>query len=232
MDIQIYASGSSGNLYKISDGTTTLLLECGLSINQIRKHLCFRLSEVDACLISHEHGDHAKAAKDIAKSGIDLYLSKGTQEAIGIDGHRVKTIKSKELVEINSFIVLPFDTEHDAAEPMGFVLRSKVTGESLLYATDTYYIKYQFPGMTFMMVECNYAFDILSQNIQEGIIPVPLKNRILRSHFSLDNVKEFFKANDLSKVKGIFLIHISKENGYPERFQKEIQDLTGKQVYI
>jgi phosphoribosyl 1,2-cyclic phosphodiesterase len=232
MDIQIYASGSSGNLYKISDGTTSLLLECGLSISQIRKHLCFRLSEVDACLVTHEHGDHAKAVKEIMNAGIDLYLSQGTKKALGIDSHRVMVIKPKEPVEINSFIVFPFDTEHDAAEPLGFVLQSKVTGERLLYATDTYYIKYQFPGLTQILIECNYSFDILAQNIQEGIIPVPLKNRILHSHFSLDNVKGFLRANDLSKVKEIYLIHISKDNGYPERFQKEIQELTGKQVYI
>ncbi len=232
MDIKVLASSSSGNCYRISDGHTALLLECGISIQRIREGLGFRLSEIDGCLISHEHKDHCKAAGDVIRAGIDIYLSKGTKEAIGLDGHRIKVVKALEQFRIGTFTILPFDTQHDAAEPLGYLVYSNKTKEKLLFATDTYYIKYKFTGLTHIMVECNYASDILYSNIEKGLVPEGLKNRLLRSHFSLENVKNFLKANDLSKVQEIYLMHLSSGNSDAERFKREIQSLTGKPVYI
>ena len=53
--IKTLASGSSGNCYLISDDTTTLLIECGLTVQKIKQGLKYRLSGVDGCLISHQH---------------------------------------------------------------------------------------------------------------------------------------------------------------------------------
>jgi len=82
------------------------------------------------------------------------------------------------------------------------------------------------------MVECNYSMDILNENIRTGKIPAVMKKRLLQSHFSLDNVKGFLKANDLSQVKEIWLLHLSDSNSNTERFKREIQELTGKPVYV
>ena len=232
MNIKVLASSSSGNCYRISDGYTTLLLECGISFKKIREGLGFRLSEVDGCLISHEHKDHSKAAEDIARAGIDIYLSKGTKEAIGLDGHRIKVVKALDQFRIGTFTILPFDTQHDAAEPLGYLVYSNKTKEKLLFATDTYYIRYKFQGLTHIMVECNYASDILYDNIEKGLVPEGLKNRLLRSHFSLPNVKKFLQANDLSKVEEIYLLHLSSGNSDEARFKREIQELTGKVVIV
>ena len=82
------------------------------------------------------------------------------------------------------------------------------------------------------MVECNYAADILYENVKRGAVPEVLKNRLLTSHFSLENVKEFLKANDLSKVQEIHLLHLSEGNSDAERFKQEVMQLTGKPTYI
>lgn len=232
MNIKILASGSSGNCYSVSDGETTILLECGISIKEIKKGLGFRLSSVAACLITHEHKDHCKSVEDIIKAGIDVYMSGGTQEALNITGHRANVIKNKETIKIGTFAVMAFDTEHDATEPIGYLLYSMATKEKLLFATDTYYIRYRFPGLTHIMVECNYAADILYNNIDEGLVTSSMKNRLLQSHFSLENVKEFLKVNNLSNVKEIYLMHLSARNSDEERFKREIQELTGKMVFI
>jgi len=55
IQIKALASGSKGNCYKISDGRTSLLIEAGIPINQIKRGCGFKLSEIEACLISHEH---------------------------------------------------------------------------------------------------------------------------------------------------------------------------------
>ena len=232
MDIRVLASGSRGNAYLVSDGVTPILLECGLSIKQIRQGLGFGLSTVAACLVSHEHQDHCKAITDVLRAGVYVYTSPGTIEALGLDNHRLRAVKSKDTFRIGSWTIKAFETQHDAQEPLGFLLKSNVTGERLLYATDTYYIRYRFPRLNYIMVECNYAADILEANVKRGSVPEVLKKRLLTSHFSLDNVKEFLKANDLSQVREIWLLHLSDGNSDAERFKREVQALTGRPVYI
>jgi phosphoribosyl 1,2-cyclic phosphodiesterase len=74
--------------------------------------------------------------------------------------------------------------------------------------------------------------DILQENVAAGLVPTELKNRLMKSHFSLANVKEFLRANDLSRVQEIWLIHLSDGNSDAARFKREIQELTGKMVYV
>lgn len=231
IDIQVLASGSRGNCYRIDDGSTPLLLECGVPYKEIMKKLNFRTSEIVACLISHEHQDHSKAVKDLIKAGIDCYMTQDTAEALEVSGHRLHIIRAKQQFRLGSWTILPFDVAHDAVEPIGFLLANK-TGEKLLYATDTYYVRYRFRGLTHIAVECNYSMDILRANIEAGLVEPALKKRILKSHFSLEHVKEFLKANDLSQVKEIWLLHLSDRNSDAELFKREIQELTGKPVYV
>jgi phosphoribosyl 1,2-cyclic phosphodiesterase len=232
MDIRVLASGSAGNCYCVSDGSTSLLLECGLSIKQIRQGLGFGLTEVAACLVTHEHQDHSKAIRDVLRMGVYVYASPGTIGALRLTNHRLKPIKSLDTFRIGTWVIKAFETQHDAVEPLGFLLHSKATGERLLFATDTYYVKYRFPKLTHIMVECNYAKDILYENVKRGAVPEVFKNRLLTSHFSLENVKEFLKANDLSQVREIWLLHLSDGNSDAERFKREVQALTGRPVYI
>ena len=82
------------------------------------------------------------------------------------------------------------------------------------------------------MVECNYDMSLLLRNIAEGLIPESLKRRLLQSHFSLDNVRTFLTANDLSRVQRIYLIHVSGQNGDKEKFKSDIVALTGIPVTV
>ena len=175
--------------------------------------------------------DHSKAVKDIIRAGIDCYIAAGTAEALGLSGHRVHIIKARQQFRIGTWTVLPFDTQHDAREPLGFLLANQ-DGDKLLYATDTYYIRYRFSGLTHIMIEANYSLDILKRNVEAGAVPKELKTRILKSHFSLENVKKFLLANDLSRVQEIWLLHLSDGNSDAERFKREVMELTGKPTYI
>lgn len=175
--------------------------------------------------------DHSKAVKEIMRAGIDCYMSRGTAEALEVSGHRANIIKAKQQFRIGTWTILPFETQHDATEPLGFLLANQ-DGDKLLYATDTYFIRYRFQGLTHIMIETNYCMDILKRNVEAGAVPKELKNRLLKSHFSLENVKRFLQANDLSKVEAIFLLHLSDGNSDAERFKREVQELTGKMVFI
>ena len=54
----------------------------------------------------------------------------------------------------------------------------------------------------------------------------------MTSHFSLENVKDFLRANDLSRVQEVWLLHLSDGNSDAERFKKEIMEVVGRPVYI
>ncbi|MFF2449333.1 MBL fold metallo-hydrolase [Neobacillus sp. NPDC058068] len=231
IEITALASSSKGNCYRVTDGHTPLLLECGINYREIQKGFNFRMSEVAGCLVTHEHGDHSKSIKQVLKAGIDVYTSAGTAEAIRVDHHRIKPVEAGKQFTLGTWAIMPFDVQHDVSEPLGFLLANQ-TGEKLLFATDTYYIKYRFPGLTHIMVECNYSREILIENIVKGRVPRVMKQRLERSHFSLENVKEFLKANDLTKVQEIWLLHLSDSNSDEELFKREVQEITGKLVYV
>lgn len=226
--IKPLASSSSGNAYLIG-GRSPLLLDCGLPYRQLQKAAGYQLASLAGCLVTHEHGDHSKAAKDLMKSGVDLYCSQGTADALKLDGHRLNIIKARQQFRLGGWQVLPFETEHDAKEPLGFLLAAD--GERILYATDTFYIRYRFPGLTHILLEVNFAQDILDANIERGLSPAH-RRRVMRSHMSLETAKGFLRANDLSKVREIWLCHLSDGNSDAERFKREIQATTGKPVFV
>lgn len=230
IEIQVIASGSKGNCYRVTDGNTPLLIECGIRFPAIRQALNFATSSIAGCLVSHEHGDHAKAIKEVMRAGIDCYMSRGTADALGLSGHRLKIITAGKQFRIGSWTIMPFDAVHDAAEPLSFLLASG--REKLLFATDTAYIRYRFRGLTHIMVECNYQPEILRANIAEGVVSGAQKKRLLRSHFSLDNVLGFLAANDLSAVREIWLLHLSDHNSDAGAMLRAVQAATGRPVVI
>lgn len=228
MRLKVLGSGSNGNCYLLQGNKETLILECGLPYKTILKGLNFNLSNVVGCLVSHSHKDHCKAISDLIKSGIYVYTSIGTISQLGIKlDYRLFPIESEKQIHFDGFTILPFETEHDCEGSLGFLIQHDDFGK-LLFITDSYYCQYKFKGLDHILIECNYSMDIL----QEKELPNSLKSRIIKSHFELNNVKEFLKSNDLSQVKDITLIHLSDGNSNAALFKEEIEKLTGKPVYV
>ena len=232
MEIKVFASGSSGNAYLVSDEKTTLLLDAGIPLREIQVACGFKVRMIDGCLITHSHKDHSKAAEGLAKLGVEIYTSQGTIDACRLTGHRINTVKALEGITIGTFKVLPFDVQHDAPEPLGFLIESTTTGERLLYFTDTYYIKYRFERLTHIMAECNYSKEAMLRSIEAGYIPIELVPRLVKSHMSLEHFIEMLKANDLKEVRQIYLLHLSDNNSDEEKFREEVQKATGAEVYV
>ena len=158
MKLKVLGSSSSGNCYLIeANEKEKLILDAGVNFKNVQKELNFNFSGINGVLITHEHMDHLKYATNFALYGMDIYASAGTFEKQHLKGHRFHVVKALKQFEIGNFIILPFDTQHDAAEPLGFLIQYKPTGEKLLYATDTYYIKYKFNKLNYLLLECNYC---------------------------------------------------------------------------
>lgn len=232
IEVICLASGSKGNSYAVDDGESVLLLEAGLQPRKITSGYLSLLPRVAGCLITHEHQDHARGAYGIAAAGIDLYATAGTFSGISDICHpyRCRTVRAGDQFSAGSWTVMPFQAEHDAAEPVGFLLYSRAAREKLLFATDTYYIRYRFSGLNVVMVECNYSLTRLISNAEDGRITESLKRRLLTSHFSFEHVREFLLVTDLSAVRRIYLLHVSSGNGNRRAFEADIQQATGVPV--
>jgi len=226
------ASGSSGNAYLVeATGSSPLLIEAGRPISKLREALNFRLTGLAGCLVSHEHLDHAKAVKDLLKAGIECFMSRGTAEALGVqDHHRLNIVMAGVSKRIGSWTIMPFALEHDAAEPLGFVISD---GEDrLLFVPDTGFVVNRFDGITLAVLECNHIGTVLIDNVIDGNLPAVVARRIRRNHLSLEVLKELIKANDFSRCRQLWLIHLSDGNSIETQMKREIQELLGVPVYV
>ncbi|MCD7757308.1 MAG: MBL fold metallo-hydrolase [Clostridiales bacterium] len=240
MDIKVLASGSTGNCYRISDGSTALLLDAGIPIREIRKGLDFQLHSIEGVLVTHCHKDHSKAVEDLLRAGVDIYMPAQEIAACGFaDHHRLHPLEKQapddagyKPFHIGSFTVLPFQVEHDTPEPVGYLAASSFSGEKLLYFTDTYYLRYKFSGLTHIIGECNYDSDTMWEHIDDGQTPVVAAKRLLTSHMNLETFLGFLDANDLSKLRQIYICHMSDNHGHEEKILKAVRQKTGAEVYI
>lgn len=231
MTFNVHASGSTGNLYTVADGDSTLAIECGIAYKDMRRALGFQTSKLAGALVSHSHGDHARAAAEAMRAGIDVYCSAGTAEACGLTGHRVHHVRSLEQFSVGAWTVLPFDTVHDAPEPLGFMVIGP-SGGRLLYLTDSAYCPYRFEGLTIIAVEANFSMDILRQRMERGDLPPAHYARVIRSHMSIERCIELLQANDLSRVAEIHLLHLSNGNSDAVEFKRRVERATGRPARV
>ena len=225
MKIKSIASSSKGNAYLISDFQTTVLIECGISLKELKRKTNFIVPGViDACLISHEHGDHSKSLKDLLNAGVRCYALKEVFEAKAINNHhRAKRLKHLKQIDIGTFKIITLEMNHDVPW-VGFLIYSVVTNEKLLFATDTYMIKYAFHGLDYIMIEANYDIELVEEDAQ--------RKRLIQSHMSIDSTIQYLKSIDLSKVKRIYLMHLSGRHSNEEDFKRRVQAAMGKVVEV
>ena len=211
----------------VSDGETTLLLECGLTFKELQKRLGYGIAGITACLVSHEHQDHAKAAAQLLKSGVPVYMSEGTAAAHKDAMDAAHLIEAGDVLRFGHLTAVPFRTFHNTDEPLGFLIEDGRTKERLLWAVDTANLGVTADKLTYIAVECNYEERLLNRSDR---IPSVLKDRIRHSHFEVNDVIRWLHKQDLSGVLTIFLLHLSSGNSRAEqwqvRFEREFPGIT------
>lgn len=231
MELTVLGSSSKGNCYILQNDTEALVIECGVSLKEVKKAVDFNISKIVGALISHEHGDHAGHIKEFIQARIQVFSSFLTFFKLHVGDESITIMEYGRRQRIGNFTVLPFEIKHDCAEPMGFLINHPETG-NILFATDTYYLPYCFSGLNNILIEANYRIDLLKSNIESGRIPGKLRDRTLQSHMSIDTCREALLANDLTKVNNIVLIHLSDGNSNAEEFRRDIHQATGKTVHV
>ena len=218
MKFEALASSSSGNAYIVSDRDTRILLECGVSHKKLQKLSGFSLSEFKACLVTHEHKDHAKSVDELIRRGMKVYMSYGTAKALEAN-EAAMLVDHMEQFSVGSLDIVPFATFHDAAEPLGFLIKSRVDGDVLAFATDTVNLRYKFPGLNILAIEANYDKNILDRCEK---LPEKVRHRITNSHMEVDTLCDYLRSLDLSECREIHLLHLSDSTSREAEFVDKV----------
>lgn len=219
------ASGSNGNCTFVSDGTTNLLIDAGISARAITRELDalgIAPDALDAILITHEHSDHIRGLEVLEKKwSIPIHAAQeataGTMaELIPALAARICTFSTDESFSIGSLSVTPFRTPHDTPHSVGFRLEGG--GRCAVSATDLGYVPDEarelMCGADLVLLEANYDDDAL----RAGRYPPMLKRRIAgrNGHLSNRDCADCAVYAVEHGVKYVLLGHLSAENNTPK----------------
>lgn len=211
MTADVLASGSSGNCTALTAGDKLLLVDCGKPFKWTLAKLNWRLP--DAILVTHEHGDHSKAAKNFLDRGVDVFLTSGTAEALGLSRHNLRIIVAGETFSAAGFKINVLPSIHDAAEPVNFIVSDD--SDRVLYVTDTGAIPNVDGDFTKILIEANYS----TLPLFVSDLNAAQKKRILNYHLSIEKTAKFLKRYPQAEVT---LLHLSKRHGDAEEFTRRI----------
>ena len=230
LKIQCFHSSSKGNLYSISDGNTTIMLECGVDFKTIQKCFDFKLSVVAACLITHEHKDHAKSWEKVAQY-MPVYMLKDTAEALGAKGYNIKHYTPREALMIGDFSIMPLNAYHDAP-CCSFSISNIETRERVLFVTDTAILQEYPYNVSYALIECNYQLEIINEEVDLGRLNSAGRNRIISSHMGLDTTVKMLQSLNPATLKEIYILHLSGRHTDAAHVKKTIEQAVGKPVHI
>lgn len=216
-------SGSSGNSSLISDGKTTLLIDCGISGIKLTERLSeagFSPSDISGLLITHEHSDHTCGVGVVARRfGIPLYATEKTFAAMKpgkVNHELLNNICAGKTFSIGNIEIHPFSIPHDAADPVGYSFYTD-SGKYTL-ATDMGFMPdtlfNELKGSRQIILESNHDIEML----RFGAYPYYLKQRILSESGHMSNelsAKVSVRLADCG-TESIMLAHLSRENNTPE----------------
>ena len=229
------ASGSKGNAIYVSDGTTSILFDAGLSGKEMERRMTSQKippSSINAIVVSHEHSDHIQGVGILARRyQIPVYMNRQTHEAaksaLGSISDSIHFACGNTFA-INDLTIHPFSISHDANDPAGFTVQRN--GAKLGIATDlgfaTSMVREHLKGCDILVIEANHD----SQMLTQGPYPWSLKQRVKSrsGHLSNDDARELLMDVRHDQLKHVILAHLSETNNTHEKaFSAVIRALNG-----
>jgi phosphoribosyl 1,2-cyclic phosphodiesterase len=229
LELCMLASGSKGNAIYVSGGSTSILIDAGLSGIEIERRLNSKglyPEDLDAIIVSHEHTDHIQGVGVLSRRfNLPVYMSSKTEKASVSQLGNVRVIKNFECGSpfmIKDLFIHPFSISHDAEDPSGFTINQN--GTKVGIATDlgiaTSMVKEHLKGCSLLILEANHDEDMLIN----GPYPWPIKQRIKSraGHLSNEASKNLLKELQHDRLKYVILAHLSQTNNTPQKALCEV----------
>ena len=227
-------SGSSGNCYYLSTGETSILIDAGVGIRTLKKHLrdySIPFESIDGVFITHDHADHIKAVGQLANDyGIMLYSTQTVLEGIKRNycvtnkprSEQQTAIKKNNPVSVGDLEIMAFAVPHDSSDSVGY--RVKCGDLVFCLITDigavTPEIQQMVSEANYLVVESNYD----NYMLMNGKYPAQLKGRIRggKGHLSNALCAELLAEHATPNLRHVWLCHLSEENNHPELARKTV----------
>ena len=216
-------SGSRGNALIVESNQTRILIDCGVTLRALSEGLArldLSTESIDAVFITHEHGDHIKGLKSLARQySMPLYMTHGTAIKSGLDHlPQMNILNHFTPVVVGDLLVQPVTVPHDAREPCQFVISNQPASgqqaKKLGVLTDlgsyTPHIIESYQDCDAMILECNYDESML----QNGPYPISLKQRVKGNwgHLSNGQAADLLSKLQHQNIQWLVVAHISQKN--------------------
>jgi phosphoribosyl 1,2-cyclic phosphodiesterase len=228
ISVCVLASGSKGNSTYISDGTTSFLIDAGLSGLEIERRLESRNidpANLNAILVTHEHSDHIQGVGVLSRRfKIPVYINRKTIKA----SPRIGNLNETRLFEcgtpfiLDDFSIHPFSISHDARDPAGFTIGQN--GKRIGIATDlgtvTSMVRENLKQCALLILEANHDPEMLAT----GPYPWHLKQRIKGRTGHLSNLESKVLLQELQheSLQKVILAHLSETNNTSQKAFAEV----------
>ena len=232
MRFALLGSGSRGNGMVVEIGTTLLLVDCGLSVLQVRRRLAGlgkRPEDLTAILVTHEHSDHVSGVAGLARNyDLPVWTTAGTARAADLtDSADCILFDCHETFEVADAEVMPYPVPHDAREPSQFVFGDGTHRLGVLtdVGSPTPHIVECLDGCDALVLECNHDKAMLAA----GNYPPSLKQRVggRHGHLSNDQAAELLGSLDGTRLQHVVAAHLSEKNNQPHLARQALADALG-----
>lgn len=225
LELCTLASGSSGNSLLVTDGTTHILIDAGISCRRIctaLQGLGVEPGQLSGILITHEHSDHVAGVATLVKRfALPIYTSGGTAQAlcrrVAVPQELIHTIRPGDSLDLGTLAVESFPTPHDTAQSVGYTVSAG--GRKAAVVTDlghvTQAVADAVAGAQLVVAEANHDVEW----VRSGPYPYFLKERILgaRGHLSNEAGADLACQAVCAGARTLVLAHLSAENNTPQR---------------
>ncbi len=244
VNFQILGSSSSGNCGLLCTEGSRILIDAGFSGKRIREMLAEvgeSLESIDAVFLTHEHSDHAQGIRGLScRSDLPVFANRDTADAVQaklVKRVNWKVFQTGTRFQFQDLEVQSFALPHDACDPVGYTFHWGTEGDlfappaSMGWVTDLGYvpehIREHIEGVHTLVFEANYDEDLLEQDERR---PWSTKQRIRGRHGHLSNSAAFevlSSLNGASKIREVFLAHLSKDCNNVDLVRKRFAELDG-----
>lgn len=233
MRFAVLGSGSAGNATVIEHRGHAVLIDAGFSATEIERRLArvgIPLSDIEAIVVTHEHGDHIKGVVLTAyNAGCTVYLTEKTSEFIKWRDDRfvdVKYFSPGDEFCLGYFTCKAIRVPHDSAEAVVVrVTDSEDTGLSVVVATDQGMVTPRFvelaAGANGLVLESNHDPDLLATAPYNSYT----KERISsdRGHLSNQQAAAFIRNDFDGVAEHLVLAHLSSRANTAREAQRSAE---------
>jgi len=218
-------SGSNGNCIYVESNGVKLFLDAGIAGIKAQRRLASYgrdIRQVDAIIISHDHGDHVRCAGVYQrKFGLPIYVTHKTYSAavsrydLG-EMNDVRFFRAGDVLQFGRIRIETLPTPHDGADGVAFTIAAG--NKRLGVFTDLGHV---FDGLTEaigsldgVFIESNYDPHLL----ETGPYPLSLQRRIRGNGGHISNIEaaQLLARHAGGRLKWACLAHLSEQNNEPQ----------------